>query len=46
MGNIKERKKMNIKKLIKQLCNADNRHKHADKIYVHQIDNWYKKQKK
>ena len=34
---------MTIEKLIEQLCNADNRHKMAGKIYIHQVNNWYKK---
>ncbi len=34
---------MNIEQLIKKLCDADNRHKMAGKVYIHQVNNWYKK---
>lgn len=33
---------MNIEQLIQQLCDADNRHKMAGKVYIHQVNKWYK----
>jgi len=35
---------MTIKQLIKACCNGDNRHKHANKIYINNLDK-YKEQK-
>lgn len=30
-----------LERLIAKLCDADNRHKSADKVLVHNLNDWY-----